>query len=420
MMQNRTSDRAAQRQKLVLHSEEVANALFAQADPRSEALPSAALRRLQAEGFYTAPLPSRYGGLGLGTEEGGHRPLLRCLAAFGGADLALGRLYEGHVNALILIDAFGTGEQRQQAADDAHAGKLFGVWNTGDRTPMSLEVGDGRFFLHGCKAFATGAGTVERPIVTAEHRGWQMTLPRMELPAVAPHLRIDRSSWHPLGMQASESYTIDFGGATLQPGDLIGQPSDFYRDPLFRGGAIRFAAVQAGAVLRLAQCFSEWLEARGRGSDPYQIARRGEVELLAQTAALWVERAADVAEDCLWPGAAAGSCAQQMVQCGNTTRLAVERAATAVMTHVTAGVGAHGLLQPERFARIVRDLTMYLRQPNPDGALADVGRAALAGASEGYWREPNSTASSATAPVCSAGDKGAAKETSAPAASLAR
>jgi hypothetical protein len=40
-------------------------------------------------------------------------------------------------------------------------------------------------------------------------------------------------------------------------------------------------------------------------------------------------------------------------------------------------VGARGLLQPEPFERLHRDLTHYLRQPAPDAAVADAGRYVL-------------------------------------------
>ena len=190
-------------------------------------------------------------------------------------------------------------------------------------------------------------------------------------------------------MESSQSYSLDFSGAVIRPDDLIGGPGDFYRDPLFRGGAIRFAAVQAGAILRLARLFANWMNARGRGADPYQIARLGELELLAQTAVLWLERAAAVAECAMPPAQADEEHTRQMVRCGNMTRLAVERAATAAMSLIVPGVGAHGLLRPARFERILRDLTMYLRQPNPDGALADLGRDAAANRGHfDWWSEP--------------------------------
>ena len=259
---------------------------------------------------------------------------------------------------------------------------------------MRLRDHHGTLSLQGCKGFATGAAFVQRPIVTAEYSGWQMTLPRMESSGVASAAQIDRSSWFPLGMERSESYTIDFTGAEITSEDLIGAPGDLYRDPLFRGGAIRFAAVQAGALVRLATMFAAWLRARGRGDDPYQLQRLGEVCLAAQEATLWIERAADVAEDCMCSLASAAEI-RRMIDFANMTRLAIERLATATMPKIIAGVGAHGLLAPHRFERLLRDLTMYLRQPNPDGTLADVGRSMLApfalapqNAGPGFWSEP--------------------------------
>lgn len=352
------------------------------------------LKRMGELGLLTAALPTRLGGLGLGTEAGGHLVLLRLLATIGGADLVLGRLLEGHVNALILIAVFGTPEQMVRAARDAHAGLLSGVWNTGGGEPLRMSASEGGFVFRGVKTFASGAPFVRRPIVTAERddRGWQMTVTPMDSDTVAPALAMDRQFWHPLGMEGSESYEIDFTGARIDEDDLIGRPGDFYRDPLFRGGAVRFAAVHTGAVLRLHRMFAEWLESKGRGGDPYQIARLGEVAMAAQEAVLWIERAAAVAEEGLSLHADKLA-AERMVECANMTRIAVERIATATMQRVMAGVGAHGLLQPSGFERVVRNLMMYLRQPAPDHTLAEVGRASLRkhslredGAGNGLWQ----------------------------------
>jgi alkylation response protein AidB-like acyl-CoA dehydrogenase len=56
--------------------------------------------------------------------------LLRVLAAIGRGNLSVGRIYEGHVNAFLLIRWFGTPSQRTQLATSATRGALFGVWNT--------------------------------------------------------------------------------------------------------------------------------------------------------------------------------------------------------------------------------------------------------------------------------------------------
>ena len=391
MPKQQASTLPAQRTELVHIARKLCDEIAAR-ERHNGVAPQSELLELAAAGILTAPLPASLGGLGLGTEPGGHLPLLQLLTAVGSADLPLGRLFEGHVNALILINTFGTLEQSQQAAADAHGGLLFGVWNTGEGEPMRVDGPPESMRLHGCKGFATGAAFVQRPLVTAECRGWQMTLPRMEAERVASAVRIDQSSWFPLGMESSESYTIDLSGAELEPADLIGEPGDFYRDPLFRGGAIRFAAVQAGALLRFADMFAAWLRLRGRDGDPFQLQRMGEIALAAQEATLWIERAALVAEECLRIDASEAA-KGRMVDCANMTRLAIERLATATMPRVIAGVGAHGLLRPAGFARLLRDLTMYLRQPNPDGTLVEVGRSALrnaescgnAGAHHSFW-----------------------------------
>lgn len=107
---------------------------------------------------------------------------------------------------------------------------------------------------------------------------------------------------------------------------------------------------------------------------------------------MWVEKAAAVAEQSFFRTEKLHT--ERMIEFANMMRVAIERLGTSVMQKVTAGVGAHGLLQPERFERIIRDLTMYLRQPAPDATLAAVGKLSVeknhrrtAGAADGFWSE---------------------------------
>jgi alkylation response protein AidB-like acyl-CoA dehydrogenase len=84
---------------------------------------------LREAGLLTAALPASLGGAGLG-EPGAALMLLQALYHVGRGNLAVGRLWEGHVNALLLIRCFGSPAQLARAAADARAGHLFGVWNT--------------------------------------------------------------------------------------------------------------------------------------------------------------------------------------------------------------------------------------------------------------------------------------------------
>jgi hypothetical protein len=59
-------------------------------------------------------------------------------------------------------------------------------------------------------------------------------------------------------------------------------------------------------------------------------------------------------------------------------RTAIERACLDIVELVERSVGVRGMLAPHPIERLVRDLTIYLRQPAPDAALTDAGRYALA------------------------------------------
>ena len=78
--------------------------------------PTEDIHALAAIGALKAPMPPAYGGLGLGTTPEGAPALLDVLRWIGHGSLPLGRLYEGHVNALALVARFGTASQVEEAA----------------------------------------------------------------------------------------------------------------------------------------------------------------------------------------------------------------------------------------------------------------------------------------------------------------
>ena len=86
---------------------------------------------LRAAGLLMAALPTALGGAGLHAPAA-TLPLLRVLQHVGRGNLAVGRIYEGHLNALLLIQQLGSAAQVARYAADARAGRLFGVWNTED------------------------------------------------------------------------------------------------------------------------------------------------------------------------------------------------------------------------------------------------------------------------------------------------
>jgi alkylation response protein AidB-like acyl-CoA dehydrogenase len=361
-------ERASIRRRLLQRSaREVGERAFARADHYDEdgAYPSADVAALHESGLLTAVLPPECGGTGLSGLS-----LSEVLRSIGSGSLPLGRLFEGHVNAIELVLRYGNRGQIELLAKEAQAGKLFGVWNTDDSNGLRLIQRHGRTWLEGRKILASGAGHIERPLVTATDADGRrlMVLPKLDAPG-----RADLSGWRAQGMRASATGAIDFTGVEIKPIEIVGREGDYERQPWFSVGAWRFAAVHLGGMERLFDLLRRHLQETNRGNDPHQSARLGGAAMAVETARLWVTQAATIT------GAPLGSrLPEQLFSYVNLARLAVEAAALDLMQLVQRSVGLQAFLRPNPIERISRDLATYLRQPGPDRALMDAAAWILA------------------------------------------
>lgn len=328
---------------------------------REGAFPVEDMAALAAEGLLAACVPRHLGGAGLGSDALGSPELLAVLRLVGRGNLSLGRVYEGHVNAWRLIARHGTELQQRRLAEDARAGRLFAVWNTpGDGVRLEADERGGGT-LRGAKTFASGTGQVARPLITVR---WPDGSARMVVvPLRDSAAGADPTVWQAQGMRASVSGTFDFTGVEIRPTDVLGGPGDYERQPDFSAGAWRFAAVHLGGLEAVAEAALAHLRRTGRGDDPHQRARVGQIAAAAETAALWMARAAERT-------AQADADPESAMAYVNLARLAVERAALDVLELAQRSVGVQAFVRPHPLERLGRDLATYLRQPNPDGALA--------------------------------------------------
>ncbi|WP_457107551.1 acyl-CoA dehydrogenase family protein [Methylobacterium sp. P5_C11] len=343
----------------VAAARQVATAAAARADgqDRDDGFPAQDVADLARLGLLAAPIPSVEGGVGLG-EDPDACDLGTVLRLVGYGSLALGRIYEGHVNALQLIARYGTLAQATGLFSDARAGHLFGVWNT-DAPGDCLRLGEDRR-LRGVKTFASGAGFVTRALVTVKREPGAP--PLMLVVPLEPGTRADLNGWRAHGMRASATGTVDFEDIAVTDEEILGAWDDYHRQPTFSGGAWRFAAVQLGGIEAVFDAWRGHLAATGRGGDPHQLARLGEGAIAVESARGWVERAARVVtEDELAP--------DRVVAFVNLARLAVERAGLDVLQLAQRSVGLQGFLCGHPLERLSRDLATYLRQPAPDRAL---------------------------------------------------
>jgi alkylation response protein AidB-like acyl-CoA dehydrogenase len=284
--------------------------------------------------------------------------LSQVLRIIGRASLPLGRLYEGHVNALALILQCGRADQREAAARDVRARHLFALWNAEPiDAPVTISSDSDAFVLHGRKVFASGAGHVARPIVTA-------TLPNsgkvMALLRLGEGERADLSTWRAHGMQETASGSVDLEGLRLSATDILGAPGDYDAQPYLAARILRVLAVQLGGIERLFDEMREHLKAVGRHEDVHQMTRVGTAAIAVETANLWLRRANELQCPRAEP---------QLAAYANLARAAVERAALDVMERVIRSIGLAAFMQDHPAERLLRDLSVYLRQPTPDATL---------------------------------------------------
>ncbi len=341
--------------------------------------PTEDIHDLAETGLLAAPVPAAEGGAGLG-EEPNSGKLAHVLRLLGYGSLALGRIYEGHVNALQLVARYGDAGQKPRLFADAADGHLFGVWNTEpDQGGLTLHEAEGCLLLDGLKTFASGAGHVTRALVTARRELSEP--PLMLVVPIEAGTRADLSAWRAHGMRASATGTLDFTGLTVTREAVLGHPNDYHRQPYFSGGAWRFAAVQLGGIEAVFDAWRRHIGGAGRGADPHQLARLGEGAMAVESARHWVERAASVvAEDVLLPG--------RIVAFVNLARIAVERAGLEVLELAQRSVGLQAFLRDHPIERLSRDLATYLRQPAPDRALTTAAAEVLSAREDAgdLWR----------------------------------
>lgn len=346
-------------------------------DDETEAFPRRAMGILADAGFLTAPLPPASGGAGLGWLPSADGFLFNTLRAVGGVHLSAARLFEGHVNAFQLLWNYGDDSQKSSLREYVADGELLGVWNApSQQAGMTLSDEGAGFRLRGMKAYASGAGDIKRPMVTASHAslGLLMTWPDSEY-AVG-----SSSEWTMHGMRSSATRSVTFDCA-IPAEAVFGKAEDYHKQPTFSGGSWRFLAAQLGAGEALMEMMRTELLRRARSEDAFQLARIAHASIALDTAAKWIVDTFTLLSD-------PNSLPAQVIDHANAARLVVERCLLDVMELVQRGVGLQSFTRQSTIERVTRDLATYLRQPAPDSLILAIGKASFATPRAGLFGGP--------------------------------
>lgn len=297
------------------------------------------------------------------TDNGAENPSLTAmrLRRLGAANLPVGRLWEGHVNALYLSRVHG--DRKIAAAVDklVAGGAVLGVWGADGETPVVVAMNETS--LSGQKTYSSGLGTVTHAVITVGS-GPDV---RLGLIDVRDLSRADASVWRMRGMRATASGHYDFEGIAIGAVLWLGGPGDYLTEPHFVGGVWRIAALQIGAALGLLEAAADTLRARGRLDTPAQMSRLTEVAIRALGASALTTQAAVAAS----PNR--GRTTEEAVTMSAAARLLTEDVGLDAIRAAEQSLGLAHFEDGSDTGRKARDLSVYLRQAARDAFQSRVG-----------------------------------------------
>jgi hypothetical protein len=307
------------------------------------------LRALVEAGLDRLPLP------------GSGRTLERFqqLAEVGGHDLGLCKLFEGHTDALAIIEQLG---------GSPTPGSTWGMWAAEPpQARVKASPAGHMVALHGRKAWCSGAAVLSHALLTAWDGDDQQQLVAVALDQ--PGVTVTEQGWQAVGMAATGSVEVLFDGAEAQ---AIGNPGDYLQRPGFWQGGIGIAACWYGAARQIADALRIQCEQR---PEPHALAHLGAVDSALQAAADVLRFSA------LHIDAHPGDNAELLAR---RARAVVEQSAEQVMREVGRALGAGPFCKDRHFARLSADLPVFLRQSHAERDLAALGQL-VAGQSVEAW-----------------------------------
>jgi alkylation response protein AidB-like acyl-CoA dehydrogenase len=338
-------------------------------------------------GLMAMLISKAHGGLGLGPAKGDIFTLWMVTKYLAKANLSLGRCWEAHNNALLLIDSLATENQKKIWCEGiVNKGDIWTVWSGEPQssTPEQVKkIGThiaevtGGFVLNGSKVFASSASGAQWAILLvnttvtggarhAVHATKSLIMVACKLDD--PSIRLDSSWWDPIGMKASDSLRVEFNNTFIPSENILGVAGEFLNNAWQTRFTPHYTASYLGAAEAAYDYAITYVNAQKKEHDPYVQHRIGEMAVNLETGHLWLRHVANLWETNQIPAA-------QLA--GVKNRFLMENLATSILSDCTKVCGARSLIKPSPVERILRDLSLYVRNDNNDHVLATLGRLIL-------------------------------------------
>lgn len=316
-----------------------------------------------------------HGLLGITAAVGARRPPaaseLDAVRRVARADGSVGRIYDGHLNAVERVAVQGSRAlQRRELASLASGELLAGVWGgdpgVGEGAPAALVQTRTGWVLRGAKTFCSGAGGLQRALVLARPPGGGGGPPHCAWVDLSSpdHVSVDVSWYRSHGLRASVSHRVVFRDAPVL--ELLGPPGAIAAQPWFARDALRTAASWAGIADSAVRGALAELAARPSRSELEALAA-GRIVAAQHTISVWLHAAARAMD----------AAADDLPAVGLHARVAIADACTALLDTAARACGSRPFVRASRLDRARRDLEVFLLQHRLDPLLARAGAAVL-------------------------------------------
>jgi alkylation response protein AidB-like acyl-CoA dehydrogenase len=285
------------------------------------------------------------------------------------ADASVGRVYDGHLNAVERLLVQAPEATRATDLPAIQRGELIaGVWGgdprPGEGDPAQIVRRGGVETLCGVKTFCSGAGGLDRALVLARDPDGDKPSAVWIDVSDSDTITIDREWYQSSGLRGSASHRVIFHDAPVIA--RFGPPGGLLQQPWFARDALRTAASWAGMVDTAYAATIRELRQR---------ARTGDLEGLAVGRMLTAVRTIDAV---LEQAAGATDAARtDLAATALHTSAAISLAARTVLEEAARACGSHPFATGGELDRTRRDLNLFLLQHRLDPMLAAAGGRAL-------------------------------------------
>lgn len=334
------------------------------------AFPEGPFRSLAAAGLLSLPVPDPLHASGRRASFAEEWRVLRTVAA---ADGSVGRILDGHLNAVERVAVLAPEPLRGRELAAVAAGELLlGVWGAdpipGEGEPARLVRSGHGFVLDGVKTFCSGSTGLDRAIVLVRGPEGKPGPPLLAYVNLSEGVEVDRGWFRGAGMRSSESHRVVFDGAKVLA--VLGEPGEILREPYFGRDAIRTAVSWAGISDCAVDSALDTLAAKSAGKEPDDLVSLAAGRMLAaqETIGRWIPYAASLADR---------EPERSLKETSIRLRVAVAAACREILDEAGRACGSRPFAIADGLDRARRDLELFLLQHRLEPAVARDGKEAI-------------------------------------------